>query len=81
MAPDFIAALRLRRRPTHLTTCSICLDVLRGSDWLEAEHVIREIRSYELAEPPRLGCAVCDSCAEAIARRRLYPESEGPLAA
>jgi hypothetical protein len=32
--------------------------------------VIREVRSYELEDPPRLHSGVCDSCAEAIFSRR-----------
>jgi hypothetical protein len=33
---------------------------------LEAERVIREMRSDELDELPRLHSRVCDSCAESI---------------
>jgi hypothetical protein len=67
--------LRLTRRQaesrTDLITCSLCLRVLRGSEWTKAEHVIREIHSYELEHPPRLLSAVCDSCAESIFSRRV----------
>ena len=63
---------------TDLITCSLCLRVLRGSEWMEAERVIREIRSYELEAPPRLQSAVCDECAEAIFSRRAQEE---PVAA
>jgi hypothetical protein len=52
-----------------LIVCSICLRVRRGSEWLDAEHVVREINSYD-GELPRLHGAVCDGCAEAISRRR-----------
>jgi hypothetical protein len=48
----------------------MCLRVLRGSEWLEAERVIHEIRSYELESPPRLRPALCDACAESIHSRR-----------
>lgn len=48
--------------------------MLNGSQWMEAEEVIRELHTYELDEPPRLGAGVCDTCTEAIVRRRLYPE-------
>jgi hypothetical protein len=65
-------------RPT-LITCSLCLRVLRGSEWLEAERVIGEIRSYELEAPPRLEPAVCDVCAESILNRRAHLDE--PLAA
>jgi hypothetical protein len=75
---------RFRRTPrqtesrTNLITCSLCLRVLRGGDWLEAERVIREIRSYELEAPPHLQDAVCDACAESIFSRRAQHE---PVAA
>jgi hypothetical protein len=58
---------------THLIVCSICLRVLRGSEWLDAEHVIRETRSYDEGLP-RLLDAVCDDCIEAISRRRAAGE-------
>jgi hypothetical protein len=60
--------LRLRStlpRPeldTDLVVCSLCLRVLRGSEWVEAETVIRELRTYELEAPPTLHSAVCDLC-------------------
>jgi hypothetical protein len=53
-----------------LVSCSICLRVLRGSEWIEAERAIRALRSYELAAPPRLEPGLCDACAESISRRR-----------
>jgi hypothetical protein len=75
-----------RREPTQQTesgtsliTCSRCLRVLRGSEWMEAERVIGEIRSYELEAPPRLEPAVCDFCAEMIVSRRAHLDE--PLAA
>jgi hypothetical protein len=52
-----------------LIVCSICLRVRRGSEWLDAERVVREIRSYD-GELPRLHGAVCGTCTEAISRRR-----------
>jgi hypothetical protein len=75
MDVDLVQLLRLPRKPstesrTDLIACSICLRVLRGSEWVEAERVIREVRSYELEDPPRLHSGVCDSCAEAIFSRR-----------
>jgi hypothetical protein len=77
MHTDLAQLPRLRRRQresrTELITCSLCLRVLRGSQWLEAEHVIREMRSYELDGPPHLGSAVCDVCAESIFTRRAQP--------
>ena len=59
-----------KKSPMGLLTCSICLRVHRGSEWTEAERVIREIRSYEHDAPPRLKSAVCEVCAESIFSRR-----------
>lgn len=78
MGAHLLQLRRSRRTPrqtesqTDLTTCSLCLRVLRGSEWVEAERVIREIRSYELEAPPRLHSAVCDGCAESIVSRRAH---------
>jgi hypothetical protein len=55
----------------ELVTCSLCLRVRNGSEWIEAERVIRDTRSYELVAPPRLRSAVCDVCAESIFGRRM----------
>jgi hypothetical protein len=51
-------------------TCSLCLRVRRGSEWMDAELVIRDTRSYELATLPRLLPGVCEGCAESIYSRR-----------
>jgi hypothetical protein len=85
MDVDLLQSLPLRRTlrqaesQTDLITCSLCLRVLRGSEWTKAEQVIREIRSYELEAPPRLRSAVCDSCAESIFSRRV--QAGEPVAA
>jgi hypothetical protein len=70
---QLLGSRRTRRQTesrTDLVTCSLCLRVLRGSEWIDAEHVIREIRSYELEAPPRLHSGVCEFCAESIFSRR-----------
>jgi hypothetical protein len=54
-----------------LVTCSLCLRVRRGSEWMQPELVIRETRSYELEAPPRLLPGVCEACAESIFDRRM----------
>jgi NMD protein affecting ribosome stability and mRNA decay len=74
----FRRALRRTESRTDLVTCSLCLRVHRGSEWMEAERVIKEIRSYELEALPRLHSAVCDDCAESIFSRRAQGE---PVAA
>ena len=62
------------RRPTDLVACSLCLRVRHGSDWVDAEAVIRELRTYELRALPRLEAAVCDDCTAAIFARRARAE-------
>jgi hypothetical protein len=71
--------LRQAQSRTRLVTCSMCLRVLRGSEWLEAERVIDEIRSYELEALPRLRPGLCDFCTESILSRRA--EAVEPIAA
>ena len=63
---------------TRLTVCSVCLDVLDGATWIEAERAIASLRSFALPAPPRLEAALCDRCAELIRRRRA---GAGELAA
>jgi hypothetical protein len=60
--------------PSALTACSVCLRVLHGSDWVDAETVIRELRSFDLATAPRLGPALCDRCVRPLRGRRARPE-------
>jgi hypothetical protein len=57
-------------RKLTLTTCSLCLRVRRGSGWIEAERAIGELRSYDLAEPPRLAPGLCDACVDSLFIRR-----------
>ena len=63
----------------ELAACPLCLRVWRDSEWIEAERVIRETRSYELPAPPRLRSTVCTACAESIFGRRM--ETADALAA
>ena len=80
MDVDLLPLLRSRRtlrstkQQADLVTCSLCLRVRQGSEWREAEQVIRELRSYELEAPPRLHSAVCEVCAESIFSRRVAEE-------
>jgi len=73
------ASLPPIRAEIGMVTCSRCLRVERGSSWVEAEEIIKELRTYELVDPPRLRPGVCDHCAEAIAAARAA--SAHPLAA
>ena len=85
MNTDLARPLRLRRplraveSPPHLIACSLCLRVLRGSEWVEAERVISELRSFVLEAPPRMRSGVCEVCAESIFSRRA--QVDGPIAA
>jgi hypothetical protein len=54
-----------------LPTCSICLRVLRQGDWIAAETVILEQRSYERESLPSLQPALCADCEQSIYERRL----------
>ena len=55
--------------------CTLCLRVLRGSNWVEAEKVIREVRSFELVSMPSLLPGLCADCSEMIQLRRGEPQS------
>jgi hypothetical protein len=70
----FRRTLRQAESRTDLITCSICLRVLRGAEWVDAESVIRETRSYELDALPHLRDAVCEACADSIFNRRADQE-------
>ena len=63
------------RRHLHLATCSLCLRVRQDSDWIDAEAVIRQLRTYELGSLPHFEPAVCDDCLAAILARRAEPET------
>jgi hypothetical protein len=69
---DLVIASPLTASP--LIACSICLRVLRGTDWVEAERAIRDLRSFALPTPPRFESALCDHCTESIDRRRREPK-------
>jgi hypothetical protein len=79
MAVDLLQRLpgKLRRTESglDLITCALCLRVRRESEWVQAERLIREIRSYELEAPPRLQSGVCDDCADTIFSRRALGEA------
>jgi hypothetical protein len=65
--------------PQELIICTLCLRVQHDSHWIDAERVIREIRSYELETVPRLHGSICDNCVDSILRRR--GQNEQTLAA
>ena len=65
--------MRRAETSTGLVTCSLCLRVLLDSEWIDAERVIRAIRTYELGALPRLEPAICDICADSIFSRRVQP--------
>jgi hypothetical protein len=67
---QLLTAYRALRRP-GVPTCSVCLRVELRGRWLDAENAIRELRTYERTAPPRLAAALCPSCEETIAYRRV----------
>jgi hypothetical protein len=63
--------MNLHRRSLTLHTCSICLRVLHSGNWIDAETIIREQRSFERQSLPRLKPALCEACEESLHRRRV----------
>jgi hypothetical protein len=59
-------ALSPIRAEFGIVACSRCLRVQRGSNWFEAEETIRALRSFELADAPKLLPGLCDRCRSAI---------------
>jgi hypothetical protein len=53
-----------------VVTCSICLRVLRESEWVAAEEAILELRSFDRREPLHLAPGLCDGCSHDLAVRR-----------
>jgi hypothetical protein len=74
-----VRPLRIAHRHPSFVTCSVCLRVLRGADWLEAGHLIRSLRTFDHVVVPRLRPALCDYCADELRQRREPPRE--PLAA
>jgi hypothetical protein len=70
--PTAVADLPRTQEPVTIDACSLCLRVHHDSHWIEAETAIRAFRTFELAAPPRLRPAVCDTCANVIAQRRSH---------
>jgi hypothetical protein len=63
----------LPRGRINLVTCALCLRVRRGSAWVDAETVIRELRSFDRALP-HLRPGVCDDCLAEVYVRRVPAE-------
>ena len=61
---------RLTRGRLSLIACSRCLRVLRDAEWVDAETVIRELRSFEYEAPPRFEPVLCPICTLSIQLRR-----------
>jgi hypothetical protein len=70
-----------RESTLTVVACSLCLRVSHQSQWVEAEFVIRRLRTFELPAALRLEPGICDGCADDIAQRRLSAISERPAAA
>jgi hypothetical protein len=59
--------------PKGLIICTLCQRVQRGSEWVETERMIRELRSYDLESIPQLHGTICDDCVDSILVRRAEP--------
>ena len=62
--------------PFTFQACSICLRVLDGTTWVEAEHIIRTLRTYDLPHAVQLDAGLCDVCADELDRRRAVSRAE-----
>jgi hypothetical protein len=58
------------RGQAPLIACSLCLRAAHGTDWVDAETLIRELRSFEHEAPPSFEPALCPMCAASIQLRR-----------
>lgn len=56
----------------HLIACSRCLRVLRDEEWVPAETVIRELRSFDYEAPPRFEPVLCPVCTYSLQLRRAH---------
>jgi hypothetical protein len=59
-----------RARTLSLVSCSLCLRVLRDSDWVDVRDAIRGLRKFELPTVVHLEPGLCDECGDLIERRR-----------
>jgi hypothetical protein len=59
--------------PTPLPACSICLRVLVAGSWIEADELIRSLRTFESPKAPRFSHGLCDLCANTRRERRDNP--------
>ena len=68
--------MKVQRTSLTLSSCSVCLRVRWAGKWIEAETMIRELRSFERHSPPRFKPALCATCEEELYVRRLQiPDS------
>jgi hypothetical protein len=63
-------ALASRGGALSLIGCSRCLRVLRDQEWVQAETVIRDLRSFEYDAAPHFQPVVCPVCTLSIQLRR-----------
>jgi hypothetical protein len=63
-------------RTLSLVSCSLCLRVLRDSQWIDARDAIRTLRKFEVPTVVHLEPGLCDQCGELIARRRANPPQD-----
>jgi hypothetical protein len=65
----YLNSIDVGRPYEPLVVCNVCLRVLSGEQWVDAEDVIREIRSFDLPSLPTLLSSLCTNCSEALHTR------------
>jgi len=61
----------LRASPAlSLTMCAWCERVSLAQAWVEKEVTIRELRTFELPDPPSFTHRICPACLGDLTRRR-----------
>ena len=65
-----VIPFRLRGGRRRLVACSVCLRVQDGRAWLDADEVIRRLRTFDCDDVVRLRGAVCERCRTYLGHRR-----------
>jgi hypothetical protein len=73
--------VRTHESVPRLVVCSLCLRVHYDAHWVEAELVIRQLRTFDRPLLMRLEPGMCDACTDSIVQRRSRSTLEDTLAA
>jgi hypothetical protein len=72
VVPPSAGSRGLRSAQLRLIACSRCLRVLCDEEWVRPETVIRELRTFDYQEAPRLEPVLCPLCTFSIQLRRAH---------